>query len=186
MPSPGHEHRHFADWLQDLLDADDASPLLIADMADVSRTTVYRWLDGTSEPSWSSVRRILMSDELLPTQRDALLQVLLRGTGYGTPRGPVTDAELDANGDGAVDAEDVIEALIELDEDDASVLRKALKELRDGRLTAEQRRELSRGFQTLKRLTEIAADALERVPSRQAAREARSVRPADYGRGGAA
>lgn len=79
----------------------------LAQVAGVAQSTVYRWLDGESEPDFSHLSRLLsgLHDVLA---REGLLLALLEGSGFGAHR---ESLELDVNRDGVVDHHDAIAAV---------------------------------------------------------------------------
>jgi hypothetical protein len=98
-----------AQVLQNLIDQKLTTAREIGDLAGVSSSTVYRWLERETQPDFNSIRLLLRH---LPHRgaQEAVLTAFLAGTGW---TGQYVDADLDFNHDGKVDCEDALDAAIE-------------------------------------------------------------------------
>lgn len=97
----------------------------IADIADTSESTVYRWLRGESEPSASNIRDLIRHEHTPHSLRDSLKLEL-----FG-----VVEVDMDFNHDGRVDMDDLYDvdaAIAKLHGDDVACTR---DETRDGQFT---------------------------------------------------
>ena len=95
-----------AQTLQMMIDKQWTHAREIGELAGVSTSTVYRWINGQSQPDFDSVRLLV---RLLPNPQaqKALLSTFAAGTAWTFTS---TQLELDVNQDGQVDAEDALDA----------------------------------------------------------------------------
>lgn len=84
------------------------TPTEIAELAGVSPSTAYRWIAGSSEPDFNSIR-LLIRHLKNPLAQEALLSVVATGTGYRYQRATL---DADVNHDGKIDADDALDAAI--------------------------------------------------------------------------
>lgn len=81
-----------------------------ADEANVSLTTVGRWISGELEPSLDHCRRMLSPQSRLPAKIKAkIVDWMLWRTGFrAEPADSIDPAAIDINGDGVVDTRDAV------------------------------------------------------------------------------
>lgn len=124
-----------ADMLQKLIDDETTSAREIGELAGVSTSTVYRWINRESQPDFDSIRILLKTFPQRKAQ-EALVSVFTAGTNWSPM---FQEHDLDVNHDGKVDAEDALDACIETVRHAAETLHAIRKNLQNRKtLTAEQ------------------------------------------------
>lgn len=95
--------------LQKLIDANLTSAREIGDLAGVSPSTVYRWISRQSQPDFDAIRLLVRH---LPERaaQEAIIAAFTAGTEWQFTHEAL---ELDVNDDGAIDAEDALDASVE-------------------------------------------------------------------------
>lgn len=114
--------RLLAPTLQKLIDSNATSAKDLGEMAGVSSSTIYRWINGESEPDFDSIRLILhhLPD---PHSQLAILTAFIAGTPWTVTQ---NGGELDINHDGRVGTEDALDAAIQC----VSVASESLQQIR--------------------------------------------------------
>lgn len=106
----------------------------LAQVAGVAPSTVYRWIDGESEPDFTHLAR-LMSGLHDTLAREGLLLALLGESGFSVRR---ENLKLDVNGDGVVDHHDAIAAVCHAIGHTTDSLQAIHDASRDRRLSADE------------------------------------------------
>lgn len=133
--------------LQRLIDQRLTTARELGDLAGVSPSTVYRWINGESQPDFHAVRLMLRHLKNHKAQQE-LLSVFTAGTAWQLI---YADSELDVNNDGRIDAHDALDACISTVESSASTLKKIRNNTKPGgTLPAEETMEV------LSQLNEVA------------------------------
>lgn len=104
----------------------------IADVLSRSVSSVYRYLSGESDLEYAQVRALIRLSNNTALQ-EAILLDLTAGTGWYIARIPT---ELDVNGDGDVDIDDVLHKAIETNKQTAVFVEDALMTAKRDRMTA--------------------------------------------------
>lgn len=91
--------------LQGFVESDLLTVKQMAALLDIAPCSIYRYLSGQTEPSWSQVRVLFRQCGRAEAQR-ALLACLADGTGWLSE---LITIEADANGDGIIDTNDVMD-----------------------------------------------------------------------------
>lgn len=96
--------------LQRVLDQKLTTARELGELAGVSTSTVYRWIAGQSQPDFDSIRLLVrhLPDRLA---QEEILQTFTTGSDWHCTR---LDLELDVNDDGTIDADDALDATIEV------------------------------------------------------------------------
>ena len=95
--------------LQRLIDDGRTTAKELGELAGVSTSTVYRWINGQSQPDFDAIR--LLMRHLADTRcQEALLIMFAAGTTWQFSQ---VAMDLDVNHDGRVDAEDALDAAVE-------------------------------------------------------------------------
>ena len=94
--------------LQNLIHEGLTSAKEIGELTGVAPSTVYRWINGQSEPSFNAVRMLIRH---LPNReaQARILSAIITGTGW---QFAASDNELDVNDDGRVDTDDALDSCI--------------------------------------------------------------------------
>ena len=95
--------------LQHIIDERISTAREMGELAGVSTSTVYRWVNRESQPDFDSIR-LLVRHLPDPRGQEALLSVILAGTPW---RLEYEEHDLDVNHDGQIDAEDALDSCIE-------------------------------------------------------------------------
>jgi len=95
--------------LQRLINDERTTAKEVAELTGVSTSTVYRWIAGQSQPDFDSIRMLVRH---LPDRKaqEAIISVFTQGTDWSAV---CQEMELDVNHDGAVNAEDALDATID-------------------------------------------------------------------------
>ena len=94
--------------LQKLIDEQLTTAKEIGELAGVSTSTVYRWINCESQPDFDSIRLLVRHLPRAEAQ-EVILSVFTAGTAWHME---AVDCDMDVNGDGAIDAEDALDACI--------------------------------------------------------------------------
>ncbi len=123
--------RLLAPTLQKLIDTDATTAKDLGEMAGVSSSTIYRWINGESEPDFDSIRLILhhLPD---PQAQLAILTAFIAGTPWTVTQNA---GELDVNNDGRVGTEDALDAAIQCVSVASDSLQQIRTACRDGKVS---------------------------------------------------
>ncbi|MEX2672112.1 MAG: helix-turn-helix transcriptional regulator [Phycisphaeraceae bacterium] len=128
--------------LRNLIDQQLTSVGEIGELAGVAPSTVYRWVNGQTQPPYDSIRLLIRHLPNARAQRVLLLHTI-RGTAWQV-RGP--HASLDVNADGKIDAEDALDTMIRI----VSAASQSLEQTRESlRQTPLSQNELMEAVETL-------------------------------------
>jgi len=100
--------RLLAPALQKLIDTHTTTAKDLGEMAGVSSSTIYRWINGESEPDFDSIRLILHHLPSADAQL-AIITAFIAGSPWTVTQ---TVGELDVNHDGQVGTEDALDSAI--------------------------------------------------------------------------
>ena len=95
--------------LQKLIDQQLTTAKEIGELAGVSTSTVYRWVNCESQPDFDSIRLLVRHLPKAEAQ-EIILSVFTAGT---TWQMATLECDMDVNGDGQIDAEDALDACIQ-------------------------------------------------------------------------
>jgi len=136
-----------ANALQRLIDQKLTTARELGDLAGVSPSTVYRWINGESQPDFHAVGLMLRHLKNHKAQQE-LLSVFTAGTAWQLI---YADHELDVNHDGRIDAHDALDACITTVDSATSTLKQIRNNTKPGfSLSAEDTMEV------LSQLNEVA------------------------------
>jgi hypothetical protein len=121
----------------------------------VHESTARRYRLGITAPTEREINRALR--KLPASAADDLLTALTRGTPYEFTRVDLDAIEMDFNGDGAIDADDVLDLGIGLLGSDHINLEELRSACRDGRVTQAEATSLISRFNEMRRM---AGDAI--------------------------
>lgn len=127
--------------LQHLIDSKTTTAKEIGELAGVSTSTVYRWINRESQPDFDSIR-LLVRHLPQPQAQEAILAVFTAGCHWQFTHAQV---DLDVNQDGKVDENDALDACIE-------TVRAACESMQEIRNGTRQGRDLT-SDETLRILT---------------------------------
>ncbi|MBL4700899.1 MAG: helix-turn-helix transcriptional regulator [Phycisphaeraceae bacterium] len=123
--------RLLAPTLQKLIDSNTTTAKDLGEMAGVSSSTIYRWINGESEPDFDSIRLIL--HHLSDTDAQlAILTAFIAGTPWTVTQ---TVGDLDVNQDGHVGTEDALDSAISCVLVASDSLQQIRMACRDGKVT---------------------------------------------------
>lgn len=121
--------------LQRLIDQKLTTARELGDLAGVSTSTVYRWINGESQPDFDAIRLLLRHLKNHKAQQE-ILSVFTSGTAWQLV---YVDQDLDVNQDGRIDAQDALDACINAVQHTAESLRHVRAGTRPGtRLDSDQ------------------------------------------------
>ena len=123
--------RLLAPTLQKLIDSNTTTAKDLGEMAGVSSSTIYRWINGESEPDFDSIRLILHHLPDIDAQL-AILTAFIAGTPWTVTQ---TSGDLDVNHDGRVGREDALDAAISCVHIASDSLQQIRTACRDGKIT---------------------------------------------------
>ncbi len=112
---------------QRLIDQKLTTARELGELAGVSTSTVYRWINGESQPDFDAIRLLLKHLKNHRAQQE-ILSVFTSGTAWQLL---YVDHSLDVNDDGRIDSQDALDACINAVESAAS----SLKAIRTGTRT---------------------------------------------------
>ena len=131
--------RLIAPTLQKLIDDHTTTAKDLGEMAGVSSSTIYRWINGESEPDFDSIRLILhhLTDS---NAQLAILTAFMAGTPW-----TVTNAagNLDINHDGRIGPEDALDSAILCVSVASDSLQQIRTACRDGKVTQDDAQRVS-------------------------------------------
>jgi len=123
-----------ADTLRRIIDQKLTTAREVGELTGAAPSTVYRWMSGQSEPTYTSVRLLI---RMLPNPKaqQELLSSLTAGTQWVTYS---FDSDPDVNGDGRIDANDAMDASCKMVLRAAESLKEVRETCRDGELTQQE------------------------------------------------
>ncbi|MBL4701706.1 MAG: hypothetical protein JKX85_10665, partial [Phycisphaeraceae bacterium] len=110
--------------------------LLMADVAEVSQRTVQNWLAGEHVIQLPHITRLLRSQRTPQNIKDALMALITEGSGYSASS--MTDADLDADGDGKVTCGDALLHVATACESSGTCVRNLVAALSDGQVDPDE------------------------------------------------
>lgn len=144
-------------------------------VVNVAPSTVYRWLNGQSEPPFSAVHR-LARDLPHPDARAMLLNLLAAGapSSHGLePLDPSADPNVDPNADQGrrVDVDDALDAAIKSVRAAGESLLVVREACKDGRITHDEAAHVLLSLERLRRQCQIASEVVTQLaePARRQA-----------------
>ena len=136
----------------------------IGELTGAAPSTVYRWISGESEPSYTSLRLLM---RLLPNRKAQ--QELLTSITAGTQWVAYTfDVNADVNGDGIVDHNDAIDAAVSNVMRSAESLKAMREACRDTVVTQEDCSRVIAGLDEVIRTAGIAQQVLVELSEKHA------------------
>jgi len=116
--------------LQRMINEGLTSAREIGELIGVSPSTVYRWINGESQPDYNSIRLLVRH---LPsrTAQQAILVGFTAGTSWQMQ---LVDVELDVNQDGRIGPDDALDSSIHAVQSASDSLIQIRESLRDGRI----------------------------------------------------
>ena len=109
-----------AETIRHLLDTEETTVSQIVLVCNVSKSTVYQWRDGDYQPRERDIRALITRHPSVVV-REAILDDLTNATAAFTG---VSSDDLDVNGDGKVDPDDLLDTAISVTENATQSLRK--------------------------------------------------------------
>lgn len=147
----------------------------ISELAGVSPSTVYRWINGQTQPPYDAIRLLIRHMPDARAQRILLLYTI-RGTPWQL-RGP--HETLDVNGDGQIDSNDALDSMIRIVRQASMSLSQIRDALREKPLTSQELMEAVETLEDVAIESCLAQQILARIQEshqRAGRRPARPVR----------
>lgn len=131
--------RLIAPTLQKLIDDHTTTAKDLGEMAGVSSSTIYRWINGESEPDFDSIRLILHHLSNSDAQL-AILTAFMAGTPWTVTH---STGDLDVNHDGRIGPEDALDSAIHCVSVASDSLQQIRTACRDGKVTQNEAQQVS-------------------------------------------
>lgn len=145
----------------------------ISELAGVSPSTVYRWINGQTQPPYDAVR-LLVRHLPEPRAQRILLLYTIRGTPWQL-RGP--HDTLDVNGDGDIDSNDALDSMIRIVRQASLSLAQIRDALREKPLTSEEMMEAVETLEDVAIESCLAQQILARIQESHQRGRRRQARP---------
>lgn len=160
-----------AQTLQRLIDQRLTTAREIGELTGVAQSTVYRWINGESEPDFNTIRLLLRH---LPDHaaQEAILSSFCMGTEWVYSR---TKLDLDFNHDGRIDIEDALDACIQSVQSTAQSLERLRAAARDGTINSDDALALGTVLGDVMNQCSAARQIIGKVSERKRARALRLV-----------
>lgn len=143
----------------------------ISELAGVAPSTVYRWIAGTSEPSFSAIA-MLLRQVRNPQAQAHLVHAYLAGSSW---QGHDTTGELDVNADGHIDVLDALDLSIDCVNTASQTLTDVRNLSRDGKVTENDAGHLMEMLRQLVHQCTITQKVLVRLSAPKKRKRARRV-----------
>lgn len=145
----------------------------ISELAGVSPSTVYRWINGQTQPPYDAVR-LLIRHLPDPQAQRVLLLYTIRGTPWQI-RGP--HENLDINDDGKIDGNDALDTMIRVVRNASTSLVQIREALRQKPLTHHEMMEALETLEDVAIESCLAQQILARIQESHAPRPRRQAQP---------
>jgi transposase len=130
----------------------------ISELTGVSDSTVYRWINDGSQPTFDAIR--LLIRKLNPDAQRVLLSALTSGTPWQLHH---TDSDLDVNADGRVDMYDALDSVVQMMQDAGQSLAHIRDACRSGNCSREELTQVLHRLDAVLKSTKTAQQVITTV-----------------------